>query len=163
MAEHSITYLNEQRERYWNDPEYRERIKQKSRNYYSKHRNECRLKEKIGEKERYWNNPEYRKRKIQFNRDYYSKHKLKLKEKLKELFGVKCQICGSSNHLHLHQETLEKHKPSQGYYIQNQTTIIRLCQHCHYAIHALLKLTFDQRMSMLKLIEQHHSLSYNIV
>ena len=179
MAEHSITYLNEQRERYWNDPEYRESIKQKNRNYYILNRNECRQKEKIREKERYWSKPEYREKKIQINRDYYSKHKLeqrqkqkerdtRLKEKLNELFGIKCQICDSSNHLHLHQETLEKHKHLKGigttrrYYIRNQTTIIRLCQRCHNTVHTLLKLTFDQRMSMLKLIEQHQSLSYNI-
>jgi len=83
---------------------------------------------------------------------YYKNYLKVLRKKIEVLLGNKCSICGSSKRLCCHEIHGKSHRsnPNPIYIVNHYKDFVRLCSHCHRAIHWFPKNNRSQFFKLLK-------------
>jgi hypothetical protein len=112
--------------------------------FYLRHRQEINFQQK---RTRYWK--EYNHRRTTWAR-----------EEMDAVFGQSCKICGKTSFLALHEINFQDHTRAgpfarARFYLANRGNFIRLCKSCHETIHALRRLSPEQKSKLLSLVENN--------
>jgi hypothetical protein len=108
--------------------------------YYARNRKKCRL---MAHKS-YW---KYRTKNLirEANKRY------KTKQKVIELLGDSCKVCGSKKDVQYHNIKLTKHPTNSSYILKHVEDFVCLCRICHRTKHGLLTLSDSQINALIKL------------
>lgn len=134
----------------WN--EWREKNKEKrrkyEREYYHKKRKEYMKKWRLEHKD--------------YMRKYVKEHRKKLREKIIEVLGKTCVICGKipkSNYgINYHEIHGKPHQYNLQYILKHKEDFICLCKNCHCTLHHYFnyKIQFDKWLKLLVNVQYKH-------
>jgi hypothetical protein len=123
--EHVNNYWNERKKRIRKEsPESRKKMNKATKNWKLNHPNAQKI---------------YRTKNRKLTNAYAEKYYKEDSEKIKEILGSLCILCGSSKRVCLHEIHGKRHITLKYYILQHIEDFIPLCFNCHNSLHKMSK------------------------